>query len=44
MQKMKHLLKLVLKVILFIPALILFGIMKFITDMVDVLDEFYYDD
>lgn len=44
MQKIKHLLKLMLKVIFFIPALILFGIMRFTTDMVDLLEEFYWDD
>lgn len=44
MQKLKHLLKLALKVVLFLPALILFGIMRITTDMVDTLDDFYYDD
>lgn len=44
MKKTNNLLKLLLKVVLFIPALILFGIMRITTDMVDALDDLYWDD
>lgn len=44
MERIKKLLKQVLKVILFIPALVLFEIMRITTELVNVLDEFYNDD
>lgn len=44
MQKIKHLLKLALEIILFIPATTLVGIIIITTGLLSVLDAFYDDD